>query len=191
LGELTGILKYSKNNLVFKLISNETPALDIELRGVLERRNPYYDLRAKFRNYPWKNKLIEFCGYSLLASNLDLDLSLQTSGNNFSDMLSRKSFNLEFEIRDFSWQLTNPQIASDFFIFKSSNWTTKGGFSGHGFEGYFRNLELFSSSTSFKGYGNTVKLGSFQFHFWGQNSGNHINWSILTNREEKCQFSLK
>ncbi len=190
LGKIYGNLKYSRNNLQFKLSSiQETPLFDFDLKAIIDRRNPYYDLRVKYRNYQWKNLFIEFCGYGIYPNTVNLDLSLQTSGNNFSEMLSGKSFNLEFEINDFEWKLRNPKISSDFFIYKTPKWSTKGGFSGYGFEGYFRNLELFSQTASFKGFGST-KIGGFQFNFWGQNSGAYVNWSVITNKEKKCQFSF-
>lgn len=192
LGPLALDIKYLNRNLDLELLSkSENPFFQVNLKGIIDRSVPYFDFRFKLNDYPWNKPVIEYCGYDFVPKNLNLNLAVQSSGNNFSDLTGRKSYALLFELlgTDFVFKKEKTEDVSELFQNKDVN--IKGSRAGYALEGFFRELEINSDSLSFKGNGNISKTGNHVFNFWGTLGGKYTSWNLIAMDGKKCQYIRK
>ena len=192
LGPLEIQTKYQNKTLNLEFISKvEKPFVKGNLKGVLEGSNPYFSFYLQLDNYPWGQPFINYCGYEFVPKVLNLNLSVQSSGNNFSDLTGRKSYTLSCEMLDTKFYSQGQSLEEIDSLFRNESLSIKGNRSGYALDGYFQGLEINSENLHFKGYGNITKTGEHVFNFWGTWNGKYISWNLTEQGEKKCQFIKK
>jgi hypothetical protein len=194
LGPMVLDFRYLRSSLDLEILSkSENPFFQLFLKGMLDKKMPYWDLRLKLNEFPWNKKYTSYCGYDFIPESLNLNLAVQSTGNNFSDFTGRKSYSLFFELlrTNFKSNIENPKLEGFDELFQNTNVNIKGGWAGFGLDGYFRDLEIYSEVLSYKGFGNVSKSGSHAFNFWGTNDGKYSSWNLTRQEGNKCLYSKK
>ncbi len=192
LGPLEIQTKYQNKTLNLEFLSKvEEPFIKGSFRGVFEGSNPYFSLYLKLNNYPWNQPFINYCGYDFVPKFLNLNLSVQSSGNNFSDLTGRKSYTLSCEMLDTKFSSQGQSLEEIDSLFQNESLSIKGNRSGYALDGYFQGLEIDSENLHFKGHGNITKTGEHVFNFWGNWNGKYISWNLTEQGGKKCQFIKK
>jgi hypothetical protein len=189
-------VKFSKGTLEMDTLISDSSGdkkFSSSLRGFIDKKSPYFDFRIKMNRFPLEIPIIEYCNYDLIPKYVVLDASVLSTGNNFSDLMVSKNFNLEYEFLDSKLiARENQQNESFQDSFPLEINSLKGGWSGYGPESYFRNIEIVGSGQSLKGFGNTTKNGLEVFNFWGTKNDKSYSLNLTTkNEEKKCQISKK
>ncbi|MDX1957081.1 MAG: hypothetical protein SFU98_00815 [Leptospiraceae bacterium] len=183
---------FNKGNLDLKLISNKNSneksfLLESSFRGIIDKKNPYFDWKLDTENLPWKEKISEFCGSEIFSDFINLKLSFVASGNNFSDIVVYRNYAVNFHFPGTRFQETNKESQ-----FRLSNlwkenefYDLKGFLGGYGTQGYIQNLEIFNSNSKWGGNG-SIARNSNQVSIWGPNG------TIQFQQEgEKCFLQKK
>ncbi|MCB1177516.1 MAG: hypothetical protein KDK36_08060, partial [Leptospiraceae bacterium] len=168
--------------------------LDSSLKGFVDKKNPYFDFRTNFNNFPYGISFFNYCGYSINPGFINLNFSIQSIGNNFSDLMVARNFNLDFDFQNSKLEPINEEEENKEFIesFPTNISQIKGGWSGYGPESYFRNVEIKSEEINLKGFGNTTKKGTEVFNFWGLKNGKMYSLNLTTGKGGvECQILKK
>ena len=186
IGEVELNSKFSKSNLefdIYDLIKSTKGKKFITFRSYMDRKNPYYELKMKVDDLNWSDKIYSLCGSNFYSKNLDMNLSYVAIGNNFSDIVVTKNYNLDFYFRNVSHKQIEKLDTVDFLeiLGKDKLFDIKGSLSGYGQEYSFRNLDINNLDYNYKGYSssNYSKGTGYQFNIYGLQNGKNVNFNII------------
>jgi hypothetical protein len=186
IGKVQLDLKFNKANLdidIYDILDNAKGKKLIFLKAIFDRKNPYYDLKVKVENLNWSDKIYNLCSSNFFSKNFDINISFVALGNNFSDIIINKNFNIEFLFRNVNYvqldKVDNLDISEIFG--KDKLFDIKGNLSGYGQENNFRNLEIYNSDFNFKGYSssNFSKGSGYQFSLYGNYNNKNLTYNIF------------
>jgi hypothetical protein len=186
IGKVQLDLKFNKANLdidFYDILDNAKGKKLIFLKAIFDRKNPYYDLKVKVENLNWSDKIYNLCSSNFFSKNFDINISFVALGNNFSDIIINKNFNIEFLFRNVNYvqldKVDNLDISEIFG--KDKLFDIKGNLSGYGQENNFRNLEIYNSDFNFKGYSssNFSKGSGYQFSLYGNYNNKNLTYNIF------------
>jgi hypothetical protein len=186
IGKVQLDLKFNKANLdidIYDILDNAKGKKQVYLKAIFDRKNPYYDLKVKVENLNWSDKIYNLCSSNFFSKNFDINISFVALGNNFSDIIINKNFNIEFLFRNVNYvqldKVDNLDISEIFG--KDKLFDIKGNLSGYGQENNFRNLEIYNSDFNFKGYSssNFSKGSGYQFSLYGNYNNKNLTYNIF------------
>ena len=194
IGKMELTTKFSKANLeieVFDLIGTTKGKKQGYFKAIFDRKNPYYDLKVKVEDLNWSDKIYNICGTDFFSKNFDMNISFVALGNNFSDIIINKSFNIDFAFKNVSIKQLekidnlnlNELLSGDKFF------DLKGNLSGYGQESNFRSIEITNSDINFRGYttSNFSRGFGYQFNLYGTQNNKNITYSFFE-VNNRCQL---
>jgi hypothetical protein len=194
IGKIDLITKFSKANLeleMYDMINTTKGKKQVNFKAILDRKNPYYDLKVKVEDLNWGDKFYNICGTDFLSKNFDIMISFVALGNNFSDIIINKSFNIDFFFKNVSYKQNEfiDNLNLNEILNKDKTFDIKGNLSGYGQESNFRSIEISGIDTNYKGYttSNFSRGSGYQFSLYGvhNNKNTTYNFFEVNNR---CQL---
>lgn len=186
IGKVELDLKFNKANLdidIYDIVDNIKGKKQVYLKAIFDRKNPYYDLKVKVENLNWSDKIYNLCSSNFFSKNFDINISFIALGNNFSDLIINKNFNIEFFFRNVSYlqldKVDNLDLSEIFS--KEKTFDIKGSISGYGQESNFRSLEIINSDFNYKGFSssNFSKGTGYQFTLYGNYNNKNLTYNIF------------
>jgi hypothetical protein len=194
IGKMELTTKFSKANLemeVFDLNGISKGKKQGYFKAIFDRKNPYYDLKVRVEDLNWSDKIYNICGTDFFSKNFDMNISFVALGNNFSDIIINKSFNIDFAFKSVSIKQIEKidNVNMNELLSGDKIFDLKGNLSGYGQESNFRSIEITNSDINYRGYttSNFSRGFGYQFNLYGTQNNKNItlNFYEVNNR---CQL---
>ena len=161
LGEYLAELKLNSGtgNFVIKSLNEEVNLFDMKGNLYYDRKLPAIDFKLGMKSFFYLDKVFDFCDISVYSDILDFNFTLNSHGNNFSDLYVNKSIFGDFKSRNSSIIKNNSkdeQIYSDPFEYLK-NIELKFEFNAYSADYFIRGIQIINPNLNIYGNGSPQK----------------------------------
>jgi hypothetical protein len=161
LGKYLAEIKLSSGtgNFAIKSLNEDVNLFDMKGNLYYDRKLPAIDFRLGMKSFFYLDKVFDFCDISVYSDILDFNFSLNSHGNNFSDLYVNKSILGDFKSRNSSIlknKSKDIQIYSESFEYLN-NMELKFDFNAYSADYFIRGIQLTNPNLSIYGSGSPVK----------------------------------
>lgn len=155
--------------------------LSLYFRAYYNNKNPYIDFGLKISKLEWKDTSWKFCDTIFRSDMINLDYTLSSIGNNFSDLYVSRI--IRSDLNGVNTIMQRIPSEDNFSLFEKIQtpeiFQFKYSFNTYSREKMNRSFEIKADDISYKG--SASGLSSFPFSISGSNKGKSLNLSFVEN----------